>query len=93
MKNKKLKSVRNKLDKLDFKILGLIKKRTSLVNQVIKIKKFKNQIVDKKRIIEVLRKVKLNSIKKNIDPKITQKIWKSMISSYIEYEKRNFKKK
>jgi chorismate mutase len=93
MKNKKLKFVRSKLDKLDLKILGLIKKRTSLVNQVIKIKKFKNQIVDNKRIIEVLKKIRLNSIKKKIDPKITQKIWKSMISSYIEYEKNKFKKK
>ena len=93
MKNKELKSVRNKLDSLAYKILGLIKKRTSLVNQVIKIKKFKNQIVDKKRIIEVLRKIKLNSIKKKIDPKITEKIWKSMITSYIDYEKRKFKKK
>ena len=29
--------------------------------------------------------------KKNIDPKITNKIWKSMIQSFIEYEFRNFK--
>ena len=93
MKNKELKSVRNKLDRLDNKILGLIKKRTFLVNQVIKIKKFKNQIVDKKRIIEVLSKIKLNSIKKKIDPKITEKIWKSMIASYIDYERKKFKKK
>ena len=34
-----------------------------------------------------------NSIKRNIDPKITKRIWKNMIWSYIDYEKRNFKKK
>ena len=84
MKNKELKIVRKKLDKLDLKILSLIKKRTSLVNQVIKIKKYKSQIVDKKRIKEVLKKIRLNSTKKKIDPRITEKIWKSMIASYIE---------
>ena len=70
MKNKELKIVRKKLDKLDLKILSLIKKRTLLVNQVIKIKKYKSQIVDKKRIKEVLKKIRLNSTKKKIDPRI-----------------------
>ena len=93
MKNKKLEPVRKKLDKLDLKILSLIKKRTILVNQVVKIKKFKSQIVDKKRIKQVLRKIRSNSVKKKIDPKITQKIWKSMIASYINYERRKFKEK
>ena len=93
MKNNKLTKVRNKLDKLDLSILSLIKKRTLLVNQVIKIKKYKSQIVDKSRIAEVLNKIKKNSIKKKIDPQITKKIWKSMIKSYIEYERKKFKVK
>jgi chorismate mutase len=92
MKNNKLKIVRNKLDILDLKILSLIKKRTVLVNQVIKIKKYKKQIVDQDRIKEVLKKIKNNSIKKKIDPQITNNIWRSMIKSYIDYEKKNFKK-
>lgn len=91
MKNNKLTKVRNKLDKLDLSILSLIKKRTLLVNQVIKIKKYKSQIVDKSRIAEVLNKIKKNSIKKKIDPEITKKIWKSMIKSYIDYERKKFK--
>ena len=93
MKNNKLTKVRNKLDKLDLSILSLIKKRTLLVNQVIKIKKYKSQIVDKSRIAEVLNKIKKNSIKKKIDPQITKKIWKSMIKSYIDYERKKFKVK
>jgi chorismate mutase len=92
MKKNKLKIVRNKLDVLDLKILSLIKKRTVLVNQVIKIKKYKKQIVDQDRIKEVLKKIKNNSIKKKIDPQITNNIWRSMIKSYIDYEKKNFKK-
>ena len=93
MNKKKIRIVRNKLDKLDNKILVLIKKRTSLVDQVIKIKTLKKQIVDESRIKKVLKNIKRKSIKIKIDPKITNTIWSSMIKSYIDYEKRKFKKK
>ena len=49
--------------------------------------------VVKKRISVVLKKIRKESLKKKIDPKITHKIWKNMIWSYIDFEKRNFKKK
>ena len=90
---KKLNSVRIKLDKLDNKLLSLIKKRTTLVNDVIKLKQYKKEIVDIKRIKFILNKIKKKSINLNIDPRITNRIWKNMIWSYIDYEKRNFKKK
>ena len=84
---------KKKLDKLDNSLIKIIKKRTDLVKKVLKLKEFKNQIVDKKRIKIILKNIKIKSIKNNIDPKITQKIWKNMIWSYIDYERRNFKKK
>ena len=90
---KKLNLIRIKLDKLDNNLLSLIKFRTNLVNEVLKLKVLKKEIVDKKRINFILRKIKLKSTKLNIDPKITHRIWKNMIWSYIDYEKRNFKKK
>ena len=90
---KKLNLIRIKLDKLDNKLLDLIKFRTSLVKEVLKLKEFKKEIVDKKRINFILNKIKGKSKKLNIDPKITNRIWKNMIWSYIDYEKRNFKKK
>ena len=93
MKNKKLEIIRKKLDKLDDKFLALIKTRTQLVNQVLLTKKYKNQIIDKKRIKKILKEIRKKSIKNNIDPKITHRIWKNMIWSYIDFEKRNFKKK
>ena len=93
-KNKKrLNIIRSKLDKLDNKLLSLIKYRTNLVNEVLKLKEFKKEIVDKKRINFILKKIYNKSNKLNIDPKITKRIWKNMIWSYIDYEKRNFKKK
>ena len=90
---KKLVIIRSKLDKLDNKLLSLIKYRTSLVEEVLELKEFQKEIVDKKRINFILRKIYNKSIKLNIDPKITNRIWKNMIWSYIDYEKRNFKKK
>ena len=93
MKNKKIILIRKRLDKLDDKLLKLIKQRTSLVNEILKTKKFKKEIIDQKRIIEILRKIKFKSKKLKIDPKITKKIWYNMIRAYIDYEFRNFKKK
>ena len=92
MKNKNIIQIRKKLDKLDNKFLNLIKKRTLLVDKVLENKKFKNEIIDRKRIRIILRTIKKKSEKMNIDRKVTNRIWKSMINAYIDYEKRNFKK-
>jgi len=93
MKNSKLKLIRQKIDKLDDKLLNLIKIRTNLVNGVLKQKRYKNQIIDKARVKEILTSIKKKSISRRIDPKITKKIWKNIIRAYIDFEKRNFKKK
>ena len=92
-KKKKLNLIRKKLDKVDFELLKIIKKRTGLINEVIKLKTKKNEIVDKNRIKIILNKIRKESIKKKIDPKITKRIWKNMIWSYIDYERRNIYKK
>jgi chorismate mutase len=93
-KNKrKLNLIRIKLDKLDNKLLQLIKTRSNLVKEVLRVKEFKSEIVDKKRINFILSKIKLKSKKIKIDPKITNRIWKNMIWSFIDFERRNFKKK
>ena len=93
MKNLKLELIRQKIDKLDDKLLNLIKIRTNLVTGVLKQKRIKNQIIDKARIKEILTSIKKKSISRKIDPKITKKIWKNIIRAYIDFEKRNFKKK
>ncbi len=93
MKNLKLKLIRQKIDKLDDKLLNLIKIRTNLVTGVLKQKRYKNQIVDKLRIKQILMLIKKKSISRKIDPKLTKRIWKNIIGAYIDFEKRNFKKK
>ncbi len=93
MTSKKIKIIRNKLDQIDNKLLLVIKKRTQLVNEVIKQKKTKKEIIDKKRINTILKRIKTKSIKVKIDPMISINIWKTMIRSFIKYEYKNFKKK
>mgnify|MGYP001388669067 FL=1 len=93
MDKKKLKKARDRIDTLDSRIFELIKQRTNVVKKMLKLKENKNQIVDQKRINGILRKIKKKSIKNNIDPKITARIWRSMIWSYVDYQKRKFSKK
>ena len=93
LKRKKLSNIRFELDKLDNSLMKVIKKRTNLVKKVLALKDRKNQIIDQKRIKKILNNIKKKSLKNNIDPKITNRIWKNMIWAYIDFEKRNFKKK
>ena len=93
MNKKKLKIARKKVDQLDEKIFNLIKKRTQIIRYIIGLKKFKNEIIDKKRNIEILKKIRNKSIKNGIDPKITKRIWQAIIWSYVDFQRRNFKKK
>ena len=90
---KKLKIARKRIDKLDNNIFNLIKKRTQIVKYMLSLKKFKKQIIDHKRINKILKNIRNKSIKNHIDPRITNKIWKSMIWGYVDYQKRNFKKR
>tara|TARA_Y100000590_G_scaffold234466_1_gene264033 strand:+ start:7592 stop:7876 length:285 start_codon:yes stop_codon:yes gene_type:complete len=93
MKNNNITKIRKKLDILDNKLLSIIKKRTKLVDQVLKEKTSKNQVVDRARIKVILKNIRKKSSKKKIDTTLTKNIWKSMIQSYIDYEFRKFKKK
>ena len=87
---KKLLILRKKLDNIDDKLLNLLKIRSNHVKTVLSLKEFKKEIIDRKRINAILKKVKIKSIKKGIDPKISNRIWKNMIYAFIDFEYRNF---
>ena len=93
MNRQKLKIARNKIDQLDKNIFNLIKKRTRIVKYMLNLKQFKNQIVDRKRIKIILKNIRNKSIKNHVDPKITIRIWKAMIWGYVDFQRKNFKKK
>ena len=93
LKKNKLNLIRKKLDKLDNSLINIVKKRTFLVKKVLELKEHKNEIIDKKRIKKILSNIRTKSLQKKIDPKITKRIWYNMIYAYIDFEKKNFKKK
>ena len=93
MNKKKLKIARKKVDQLDKKIFNLIKRRAKIVRYMLSLKQFKNQIVDQKRINVILKNIRKKSVQHGVDPKVTSRIWKTMIWSFIDYQRRNFKKK
>ena len=78
---------------MDKNIFNLIKKRTRIVKYMLNLKQFKNQIVDRKRIKIILRNIRNKSIKNDVDPKITTRIWKAIIWGYVDFQRKNFKKK
>ena len=88
IKNIKLNKIRKQLDKIDNNLLRLFKVRTELVKKVLNLKKYKSQIVDKRRIKAILKRIRKRSLEEKIDPKVTNHIWKNIIKSYIEFEKR-----
>ena len=93
MNKKKLKIARKKVDQLDKKIFNLIKRRTKIVRYMLSLKQFKNQIVDQKRINVILKNIRKKSVQHGVDSKVTSRIWKTMIWSFIDYQRKNFKKK
>jgi len=93
MMKKKLIIARNKIDQIDKNIFILIKKRTKIVKHMMVLKRYKNQIVDHKRINTILRNIRKKSLLNGIDPEITKRIWKAIIWSYVNFQKKNFKKK
>ena len=93
MKNNNIIKLRKKIDLLDNKLLNLIKKRSILIDKVLKQKTSKNQIINKKRIKAILKDIKKKSLIKKIDRNLTERIWKAIIRESINYEFKNFKKK
>ena len=93
MKNNNIIKVRKKLDLLDNKFLNLIKKRSILIDKILKQKTSKNQIINRKRIKIILKNIRKKSLIKKIDKNLTKRIWKAIIKESINYEFKNFKKK
>ena len=88
-----LNKARVEIDKIDEKLLPLIVKRSKMVNIALESKIKKSQIVDQKRINSILSKVEKAAKSKSADPNLIKSIWKSMIWNFIDYEKKEFKKR
>ena len=95
MKNNsvEMKLIRKKIDQVDDKLLPLMVKRSKLVEKALSLKKRKTEIVDKKRIDEISKKIVKKSIELGGNSKLLKSIWLSIIKNFIDYENREFKKK
>ena len=95
MKNnsEEMKRIRKKIDQVDDKSLPLMVKRSKLVEKALSLKKRKTEIVDKKRIDEISKKIVEKSIELGGNSKLLKSIWLSIIKNFIDYENREFKKK
>ena len=95
MKNnsKEMKLIRQKIDQVDDKLLPLMVKRSKLVEKALSIKKRKTEIVDKKRINEISKKIVKKSSELGGNSKLLKSIWLSIIQNFIDYENQEFKKK
>lgn len=88
----KMKEVREKIDKIDSKILPLMIKRSILVNKALALKTKKSEIVDLRRIRQIKRKISSQSKKLGGNPKLISNIWMSIINNFIDFEKKNLNK-
>tara|TARA_B100001057_G_C22605603_1_gene854518 strand:+ start:508 stop:795 length:288 start_codon:yes stop_codon:yes gene_type:complete len=95
MKNnsREMKLVRKQIDQIDDKLLPLMVKRSKLVEKALSLKKNKTEIVDKKRIEEISKKISKKTIELGGNSKLLKSIWLSIINNFIDYENREFKKK
>ena len=91
--DQKLNKARVEIDKIDAKLLPLIVKRSKMVNMALESKTKKSQIIDQKRIKSILTKVGRAAKLKSANPILIKSIWKSMIWNFIDYEKKEFKKR
>ena len=91
--NQKLNKARIEIDKIDAKLLPLIVKRSKMVNMALESKTKKSQIIHQKRIKSILTRVGRAAKLKSANPTLIKSIWKSMIWNFIDYEKKEFKKK
>ncbi|CAN1598739.1 PheA Chorismate mutase [Candidatus Pelagibacterales bacterium] len=80
----KIRSTIDTIDKQIIRLLGLRKK------QVLKIAKYKNKrtIVDKKRINQIMKRIKAEAKKNKIDFILVKNFWNKLIQYSINLEKK-----
>ena len=81
-----INEVRELIDLIDDKILNLILERKNLVIEAVKLKS-KDQIVDSKRIENIIQNLSKQARQKKLPDGLVEKLWKIMIQEFIEYER------
>lgn len=87
MSQRNIQRIRSSIDTIDKKIIELLGLRKK---QVLKIAKYKNKktIVDKKRINQIMKKIKSEAKRNKIDYVLVKNFWNKLIQYSIKLERK-----
>jgi len=89
---KSIEEVRENINRIDREIVSLISLRSNYVVQAAKFKKTVEDVKAPSRVEEVILKVRGLAIEKDLDPDIVEKIYRTMITCFIDHELKVYKK-
>ncbi len=92
MKCSSLDEVRSNIDRIDDQIIRLIAERTDYVKQASAFKKNEDGVKAPARVEAVIAKVRKKAEKYGASPDMTEKLYREMISGFINMEMQEFKK-
>jgi isochorismate pyruvate lyase len=81
-----IEEVRENINRIDREIVELISQRSRYVEQAAKFKKTTEDVKAPSRVEEVISKVRNLADENDIDPDIVEKIYRTMIACFIDYE-------
>ena len=87
MSQRNIQKIRSSIDIIDKKIIRLLGLRKK---QVLKIAKYKNKktIVDKKRINQIMKRIKSDAKRNKIDYVLVKNFWNKLIQYSIKLERK-----
>jgi len=87
MSQRNIQRIRSSIDTIDKKIIQLLGLRKK---QVLKIAKYKNKktIVDKKRINQIMKRIKSEAKRNKIDYVLVKNFWNKLIQYSIKLERK-----
>ena len=88
---KDLNEVRENIDRIDDQIIRLIAERGGYVKQAAAFKKNEESVRDSSRVEAVILKARTKAELYDADPDLIEKLYRSMINSFINMEMKEFK--
>ncbi len=81
-----IQEIRNAIDEIDFRIMELFGKRNEYVQEIVKFKSNKDEIVAKERQQEILQNRKNLALRFGLDPELFAKIYETLIGWNVQKE-------
>jgi len=81
-----LDEVRRNIDRIDGQIVALLAERGTFVKQAARLKKSREDVVDRERIESIVARVVALSRELGAWPEVTERVYREMIAAYIDAE-------